>query len=69
MAYTPYAFHAIMRKTAWDVELTNECLAWWDTLTEAEQESVGHAIDLLATLARRYRGRMSIPSRVRDFST
>lgn len=32
----------------WDVELTDECLAWWYSLTEAEQESVGHSIDMLA---------------------
>ena len=34
---------------AWDVELTQECEAWWDSLTVAEQESVAHSIDLLAT--------------------
>lgn len=34
---------------AWDVELTDACLAWWDGLTEPEKESVGHSIDLLAT--------------------
>ena len=32
---------------AWDVELTSECEAWWESLTVAEQESVGHSIDLL----------------------
>jgi hypothetical protein len=35
---------------AWDVELTQECEAWWNTLTQAEQESVGHGFDLLAEL-------------------
>jgi hypothetical protein len=34
----------------WDVELTAECEAWWNTLNESEQESVGHAFDLLAAL-------------------
>lgn len=32
----------------WEVELTPECVAWFEGLTEAEQESVGHSIDLLA---------------------
>ncbi|WP_263386021.1 type II toxin-antitoxin system RelE/ParE family toxin [Granulicella arctica] len=35
---------------AWDVELTEECEAWWNTLTQTEQESVGHGFDLLAEL-------------------
>lgn len=35
---------------AWDVELTDECEAWWTSLTQAEQESVGHGFDLLAEL-------------------
>ena len=35
---------------AWDVELTEECEAWWNTLNQAEQESVGHGFDLLAEL-------------------
>jgi hypothetical protein len=26
---------------AWEVEYTNEFAAWWDTLTESEQEDVG----------------------------
>lgn len=35
---------------AWEVELTEECEAWWNALSQAEQESVGHGFDLLAEL-------------------
>ena len=35
---------------AWDVELTGQCEAWWNTLIVAEQESVGRGFDLLAVL-------------------
>ncbi|HLL89953.1 MAG TPA: type II toxin-antitoxin system RelE/ParE family toxin [Tepidisphaeraceae bacterium] len=31
----------------WEVEFTEEFAAWWDTLTEAEQDSVRHSVDLL----------------------
>lgn len=33
---------------AWDVVLTDECRDWYEALTEAEQESVAPAVDLLA---------------------
>ena len=32
---------------SWDVEFTNEFEAWWDGLTEAEQESVDASVRLL----------------------
>jgi hypothetical protein len=32
---------------AWDVEYTNEFGAWWDGLTEAEQEDITASIGLL----------------------
>ncbi|MDR1709223.1 MAG: type II toxin-antitoxin system RelE/ParE family toxin [Candidatus Accumulibacter sp.] len=32
---------------AWDVEYTDEFEAWWNTLTEAEQEAVGATVLLL----------------------
>ncbi len=32
---------------AWDLELTEECVAWWDSLTESEQESVAFGVELL----------------------
>lgn len=31
----------------WDVEYTNEFLAWWETLGEEEQEAVGGAVEIL----------------------
>jgi hypothetical protein len=31
----------------WDVEYTNEFGAWWDTLTEAQQEDVAATVHLL----------------------
>ena len=34
----------------WDVELTAECEAWYESLTEAEQDSIARAIDLLTVI-------------------
>ena len=44
MAFMPFLF------MAWEVELTEECEDWWNMLSQAEQESVGHGFDLLAEL-------------------
>jgi len=35
---------------AWEIEYTNEFEAWWNTLVEAEQESVSAVVELLETL-------------------
>lgn len=35
---------------AWEIEFTNEFEAWWNGLTEVEQESVTFGVDLLAEL-------------------
>ena len=32
---------------AWDTEFTDTCLDWWHGLTIAEQEGLGHSLDLL----------------------
>ena len=32
---------------AWDVEYTDEFRAWWDTLTESQQDDVAAAVQLL----------------------
>jgi hypothetical protein len=32
---------------SWDVEYTNEFRAWWDTLTETQQEDVAASVQLL----------------------
>ena len=32
---------------AWEVEYTNEFGAWWDTLSEAEQEDIAAVVELL----------------------
>jgi hypothetical protein len=32
---------------AWDVEYADEFSAWWDSLTEEEQDSVAHVVKLL----------------------
>jgi hypothetical protein len=32
---------------AWDVEFTDEFGAWWDTLTEAQQDAVDRVVGLL----------------------
>ncbi len=34
----------------WEVEFTDEFAAWWDTLTEDEQESVDASVELLRKL-------------------
>ncbi len=34
----------------WDVEYTDEFGAWWQSLSEAEQESVAHTVGLLEAL-------------------
>lgn len=31
----------------WEVEYTNEFLAWWETLVEDDQEAVGGAVEIL----------------------
>lgn len=31
----------------WEVEYTDEFSAWWDSLTEPEQESVAHDVEVL----------------------
>ena len=31
----------------WDVEFTEEFEAWWDGLTEAEQDSIAQSVGLL----------------------
>ncbi len=35
---------------AWEIEFTDEFGKWWDSLTEAEQESVTFGVDLLTEL-------------------
>jgi hypothetical protein len=37
----------------WNVEYTDEFEAWWDTLSEAEQESVDVSVRLLAAMGPR----------------
>ena len=32
---------------AWDVEYTDEFRAWWDTLTESQQDDVAATVQLL----------------------
>ena len=38
---------------AWDVEYTDEFGAWWDALTEAEQESIDVSVRLLEAMGPR----------------
>jgi hypothetical protein len=35
---------------AWEVEFTDEFGAWWNTLTEEQQDDVAHGVGLLAEL-------------------
>ncbi len=35
---------------AWEVEFTEEFGAWWETLTEDQQDDVAHSVGLLAEL-------------------
>ncbi len=34
----------------WEVEYTDEFGAWWDSLTEPEQESVAHGVEVLRSV-------------------
>jgi len=40
-------FWGAILEMAWDVEYTDEFEAWWESLTESEQESVGASIGVL----------------------
>ena len=35
---------------AWEIEFTDEFGAWWQTLTEAQQDDVAYSVGLLAEL-------------------
>ena len=35
---------------AWEIEFTDEFGAWWQTLTEPQQDDVAHSVGLLAEL-------------------
>jgi hypothetical protein len=35
---------------AWEVEFTDEFAAWWETLTEDQQDDIAHGVGLLAEL-------------------
>jgi hypothetical protein len=37
-------------RLAWEVEFTEEFAAWWDALTEDQQDDIAHCVGLLAEL-------------------
>lgn len=47
MLLTEYSVEGILIAMLWEVEFTDEFGAWWDDLSEAEQESVDATVRLL----------------------
>ena len=45
----------------WDIEVTDQFVQWWDTLSVEDQEPIEAAVELLEQLGRASAGRSSTP--------